>query len=78
MGQAKQKTMTSRELADAIDDLIKLRVIEATDQNGNGFNARKLAEVKVREIADALKRLDHNAGIYVEARPLQFGPPRKQ
>lgn len=56
--------MTSRDLADRIDDLIKLRVIEATSNTANLFKVREQAERAVREIADGLKRLDHNPGVY--------------
>ena len=65
MGQAKAKRMTSRELADRIDDLVKLRIIEATDHTVKGFKAREQAEMVLRDIADALKRLDHNGGVAV-------------
>lgn len=58
--------LTSRELADKIDDLIKLRIHEANNIS-NPLKAREEAEVVLRQLADAFKRLDHNGGIYVES-----------
>ena len=58
--------MTSRELADAIDQLIILRVEQQTVRGKPELwgAAEDLIELRKRQIADALKRLDHNGGVY--------------
>lgn len=61
--------MTSRELADAINDLIVGRITSHALAL-NGYRGSKeideYCEVLLRQIADGLKRLDHNAGVAVE------------
>jgi hypothetical protein len=61
--------MTSRELADAIDALIVLRIGESlmTDNTPERVSAALLEQIEVqkRTIADAFKRLDHTGGMYV-------------
>lgn len=69
MGQAKQKIVTSRELAESIDRLITTRIAQFSlaAQHSEAVNKAMTdeAEVLIRELADGLKRLDHNGGVYV-------------
>ena len=68
--------MTSRELTDAIDRLIELR-ITITHEIDHGYEDAEIAatgdKIKVlkEEIADALKRLDHNPGVYYGEPPIK-------
>lgn len=67
MGQAKRKTMTSRELADEIDKLVGIRILQSVAPNEDVHKkCAEAGEITVRRIADALKRLDHNGGVCVE------------
>ena len=75
MGQARQKIMTSRELTDSIDRLIIARIDEARllsftgqahfDHMPERQRISDEIEVLKRTIADSLKRLDHNPGVYL-------------
>jgi predicted protein tyrosine phosphatase len=60
--------MTSRELANAIDTLVQLRVEQHFQIHHNDIRASKTdwdepIELQIRVIADGLKRLDHNGGV---------------
>lgn len=65
MGQAKQKDTSIRAIVDAIDDLIKERVKEATSPPIWG-NKPDEAELLKRQICDGLRLHSGAKGIYVE------------
>jgi hypothetical protein len=55
------KVMTSRELVDAIDQLICVRILNASAPT---MATQDALECLRQDIADALKRLDHEPGVY--------------
>jgi hypothetical protein len=68
--------MTSRELAEAIDQLICLRVLMGTTEyhsNSGGEEQAEQAELLIRRISDGFKRLDHNPGVAVAGKNDQIG-----
>lgn len=62
------KVMTSRELTELIDTLIKhnIRIIGAHEDTEYQHWLKDQIELTKRDISDGLKRLDHNGGIAVE------------
>jgi len=67
------KPFTSRELAEAIDRLIVTRIAQVQAENlgwRDVFKANEVeAELNLRQIADAFKRLDQNPGVAVFTKP---------
>ena len=79
MGERKRKLMTSRELADRINDLTIMNVViheqQHKDHNDIPFEVIhhliEKRELIIRDIADGLLRLDHNGGVAVtEPKPI--------
>lgn len=56
--------MTSRELIDSIDELISRRINQSHGQPPHTTAIDEQCENIKRDIADALKRLDQNGGVF--------------
>lgn len=66
MGQAKQKDTTVVGIVEAIDELIALRVAEATSPPIFGYHHEQEAELIKRRIRDGLRAHSGAKGIYVK------------
>jgi hypothetical protein len=64
--------LIGRELAEALDELIKLRVREheKCKHGDDHFIYREEGELLIRKITDALLAMDSRRGIYVSGRPI--------